>query len=169
MRLNRLKYTAFMLCVFGAQHLAQGQEDWMTFPAQKKDTNKVKHVELQFGAQKGKVTLHQDSRIDKISEFVRTGEETMEGIQIDGYRIVVFFDQDKTKVAQQKANFLARYNEHEAYVEYVAPNYRVRVGNFRTRLEAEALKSELLAYFPTAVVVEDKIQLPPLPSETVTE
>lgn len=165
MKLNQLKYTTLIIGVLGVQHLVNGQEGWMSFPAQKKDTSNVKHVELQYGAHKGKVTLHQDARIDKISEFVRNGEDTMEGVKIDGYRIVIFFDQDKTKVAQQKANFLARYNDHEAYVDYVAPNYRVRVGNFRTKLEAEALKSELLTYFPTAVVVEDKIQLPSLPTE----
>ena len=158
-----MKRAVILLFVTATQLIAFSQEDWMSFPAQKKDTTKAKHQELSFGANKGKVTLHQDARIDKISEFVRSGEESVEGVKIDGYRIVIYFDQDKSLVAQQKANFLARYDGHEAYVDYVAPNYRVRVGNFRTRLEAEALKSELLAYFPTAVVVEDKIQLPPLP------
>jgi len=160
-----MKRLVILLMVFSLQGTVFSQEDWMSFPAQHKDTSKAQHEELSFGAQKGKVTLHQDARIDKISEFVRSGEESVEGVKIDGYRIVIYFDQDKTLVAQQKASFLARYNEHEAYVDYVAPNYRVRVGNFRTQLEAEALKSELLAYFPTAVVVEDKIQLPPLVEE----
>ena len=77
---------------------------------------------------------------------------------------VIFFDQDKSVVSQQKANFLSRYHGHKAYIDYVAPNYRVRIGNFRTKLEAEALKAELLTYFPTAVVVEDYIQLPELPA-----
>jgi len=47
-------------------------------------------------------------------------------------------------------------------MDYSAPNYRVRVGNFRTELEAEALKQELIGIFPTALVVADKIQLPEL-------
>ncbi|MDA7804304.1 SPOR domain-containing protein, partial [Crocinitomix sp.] len=89
--------------------------------------------------------------------------------KINGYRIVIFFDQDKSIVSQQKANFLSRYHGHKAYIDYVAPNYRVRVGNFRTKLEAEALKAELLTYFPTAVVVEDHIQLPELPAASIGE
>ena len=54
------------------------------------------------------------------------------------------------------------YPEPKAYIYYSAPNYRVRVGNFRTELEAEALKFELIAIYPTAIVVGDKIQLPDL-------
>ncbi len=141
-----------------------GQDDWLRFPPSTTDSAKADRVKLDYSQNKGKVTVHKDARLDKIAEFVRTGEESIEGVKIEGYRIVIFFDQDKSEVEGQKAVFLSRYSEHKAYVDYLAPNYRVRVGNFRTRLEAEALKDEILSYFPTAVVVEDRIQLPKLPA-----
>ncbi len=149
--------------IFGS-NLAKAQENWMSFPATSSDSARANQVQLNYNVKKGKMTLHQDARIDKLGEFVRSGETSVEGVKIKGYRIVIFFDQDKSVVAQQKANFLSRYNDHKAYIDYVAPNYLVRVGNFRTRLEAEALKAEILVYFPTAVVVADKIQLPELPT-----
>ncbi len=148
---------------FAGTMVTLAQDDWLTFPGNSDNNNRPNSVNLQYGIKKGKVTLHEDARMDKLAEFVRADEASVEGVKIDGYRIVIFFDQDKSTVAQQKANFMARYNDHRAYIDYVAPNYRVRVGNFRTRLEAEALKSDLLVNFPTAVVVEDKIQLPVLP------
>lgn len=144
---------------------ANAQDGWMRFPAKTVDSIHADHVNLNYKTTKGKVTLHQDSRLDKLNEFVRSGENTVEGVKIDGYRIVIFFDQDRTIVAQQKANFLSRYSGYKAYVDYVAPNYHVRVGNFRTQLEAEGFKAELLAYFPTSVVVADKIQLPDFPTQ----
>lgn len=152
---------AALILLFGTTGI--GQEDWLKYPGTATGNDRPAHVQLNYGAKKGKVTLHQDARIEKLGEFVRSGESTVEGVKIDGYRIVIFFDQDKSVVSQQKANFLARYSDYRAYVDYVAPNYRVRVGNFRTKLDAERLKAELLPYFPTAVVVEDKIQLPNLP------
>lgn len=155
--------TIALLALSGTTVIAQ--DGWMKFPNKPADTLRPAHTELSYLGRKGKVTLHQDARIEKLGEFVRNGEESVEGVKIDGYRIVIFFDQDKSVVSQQKANFMARYNDHKAYIDYVAPNYRVRVGNFRTRLEAEGLKAELLVYFPTAVVVEDKIQLPALPGD----
>lgn len=157
----KVQITLILLAFGAAQSIAQ--DGWMKFPAKTADTTNSSHVTLDYKSTKGRVTLHQDARMDKLNEFVRSGENTVEGVKIDGYRIVIFFDQDRTVVAQQKANFLARYGSCKAYVDYVAPNYRVRVGNFRTRLEAEGFKSELLASFPTSVVVADKIQLPELP------
>ena len=117
---------------------------------------------LVFGASAGKVSVYKDERLDKISEFVRSGEGTVEGVKIDGFRVVIFFDMSKTAAEQQKASFLSMYPSEKAYIDYMAPNYRVRVGNYRTRLEAEKLKQEILPLFPTAIVVEDKIQLPTL-------
>lgn len=116
----------------------------------------------------GKMIVYKDERLDKISEFVRTGEETIEGVKIDGYRVIIFFDMNKSLAEQQKAMFITMYPEHKAYIDYLAPNYRVRVGNFRTELEAEKLKQEILASFPTSIVVPDKIQLPDL-GQSVTE
>lgn len=157
-----MKIIVFITAIFIGSTFANAQDGWLKFPINKKDSVRAQPVKLDYSAKKGKVTVHKDARLDKLADFVRSGEESVEGVQIDGYRIVIFFDQDKSAVSQQKANFLARYNEHKAYVDYVAPNYRVRVGNFRTRLEAESLKAELLAFFPTSVIVVDKIQLPNL-------
>lgn len=158
-----MKTILFITAILIGSHFANAQDGWLKFPVNTKDSTKAQPVKLDYTAKKGKVSVHKDARLDKLDDFVRSGEETVEGVKINGFRIVIFFDQDKSVVSQQRANFLARYSEHRAYVDYMAPNYRVRVGNFRTRLAAEGLKADLLAYFPTAVVVADRIQLPTLP------
>ncbi|WP_066756448.1 SPOR domain-containing protein [Crocinitomix algicola] len=162
---KKITLISILLLTIGQSTIAQ--DDWLSFPGNHKDS--TTHKNLNFSGEQGKLTVHEDSRLKKLSDFVRQGEESITGVQIPGYRIVIFFDQDKSVVSQQKANFLSRYNEHKAYVDYMAPNYRVRVGNFRTQLEAEALKAEILSVFPTAVVVEDYIELPELPSENINE
>ena len=137
------------------------ENNWMSFNSTEPDTV-IQKVELDYSVNDGTVTILQDARIEKIEQFVRSGEEGLDGVLIDGYRVLIYFDQDKSKSEQQKANFMALYREHKAYVDYMAPNYRVRVGNFRSKLEAEKLKQELIGIFPTAIVVADKIQLPVL-------
>ena len=164
-KIHHMKYCAFFTSLIISATFSFGQNDWMKFPDKQNDSSRTANTYIDYSSKKGKVTLHQDARIEKLGEFVRQGENTVEGVKMAGYRIVIFFDQDKSKVEGQKALFLSRYNEHKAYVDYVAPNYRVRVGNFRSRLEAEALKAEILGVFPTAVVVSDQIQLPELPME----
>jgi hypothetical protein len=139
--------------------------DWMTYPVQK-DTVPGRVQKLDFTEKEGTVTIYEDGRIPKLESFVRSGEESLDGILIDGYRVLIYFDQDKSKSESEKSHFMNLYNEHAAYIDYLAPNYRVRVGNFRTKLEGEKLKQELLGVFQTAVVVKDKIQLPSLADKT---
>ena len=144
------------------------QEGWMSFPSKTDSVSLVKK-ELDYSQPDGTITLHQDERLEKIEKFVRAGEESLEGVLMDGFRVLIYFDQDKTKSEQQKAHFMNMYSEHSTYIDYLAPNYRVRVGNFRTKLEAESLKQDILGVFPTAIVVSDKIQLPVLKGVVVEE
>jgi hypothetical protein len=143
------------------------EENWMSFPA-KNDTiadSVQTKIELDFTREDGELNVHKDERLTELEKFVRSGEESLDGVLIDGYRVLIYFDQDKGKAEQQKAHFMSLYNDVTAYVDYLAPNYRVRVGNYRTKLEAEKLKQEILTIFQTAIVVEDKIQLPSLATE----
>jgi len=137
------------------------QDTSLSFPGNS-DTLRTVRNSLNFAQKPGKMTVYKDDRITTIEKFVRSGEESLEGVKIDGFRVLIFFDMSKSIAEQQKAHFMTLYPEHKAYMDYSAPNYRVRVGNFRTELEAEALKQELIGIFPTALVVADKIQLPEL-------
>jgi hypothetical protein len=110
--------------------------------------------------EKGTVVVYKDQRLENITDFIGRQEESIEGIKIDGYRVQIFFAESSTTAQSQKASFLNTYSEHKAYIDYMAPNYRVRVGNFRTRLQAEHLKQQLISVYPTCIVLEDKIELP---------
>lgn len=62
---------------------------------------------------------------------------------------------EKTRVA-----FLSKYPKCSAYVSFKEPNFRVRVGDFRTRAEARGFREEILAYFPQSFVVKDEVKYP---------
>ena len=49
-----------------------------------------------------------------------------------------------------------------AYVVYHEPNYKVRVGDFRTRIEAEGFMKRIMGEYPSAFVIKDKILFPKL-------
>tara|TARA_B100000809_G_C15114284_1_gene521795 strand:+ start:1286 stop:1771 length:486 start_codon:yes stop_codon:yes gene_type:complete len=114
---------------------------------------------------KGTVIVYKDQRLEDITDFIGRQEESIEGTKIDGYRVQIFFAESSTTAQSQKASFLSSHSEHKAYIDYMAPNYRVRVGNFRTRLQAEHLKQQLISVYPTCIVLEDKIELPVISTE----
>lgn len=113
-------------------------------------------------AQSGKVTIVKDSRIDGLVS--REGAITPPAInpQIDGFRIQLFFDSEREAINDARGTFIAKYPRIDTYTTYNAPNFFLRAGDFRTRMEAEKVKEELSGLFPTSFIVEEKVNLPRL-------
>ena len=109
----------------------------------------------------GIVTENKDLRIDEIITFQGT-PETTKPVQINGYRVQVFFGQDRNEVMAKKGSFMGLYRKTKAYIIWDAPNHFLRVGNFRTQLEAQRFENEIKEHFPETTVIKSKIDLPAL-------
>jgi hypothetical protein len=110
----------------------------------------------------GKVVISQDHRIlmllEKHKAFGEKGKR-------EGYRVQIFFDSgnnSKNRAAAKKGQFVANYSGIGAYLTFQSPNYKVRVGDFRTRMDAEGFKAKIIGDFPDAFVVKDEIHYPDL-------
>lgn len=106
----------------------------------------------------GVVNIYEDYRMTKLVDTYKVAHS--DG-KIDGYRVQLFFG-DRDSAREIKTTFLKKYPTTKADVTYLAPNFRVRVGSFRTTLEAEQFKNELKSLFPNCYIVPEKITLPPL-------
>ncbi|PIF05485.1 MAG: hypothetical protein CSA36_06600 [Draconibacterium sp.] len=110
-----------------------------------------------------RIVVDQDSRLNKLI-FWHTqqnrGKETM-----DGYRVEIYFGSNadaKKNAEKEKLDFLSGYPYIPVYLTYDAPNFRVRVGDFRTKSEALKLYNEIKDSYTVAFIVADKIELPSL-------
>lgn len=111
----------------------------------------------------GEVNIIQDERINQLVEKHVHNNSTFNGLT--GYRIQIFFDSGsnaKNKANNERRRFMSLYPQNKAYVSFDAPNFKVRVGNFRTRLEAERFLKDIQKHFEMAYVVPSKIELPAL-------
>lgn len=79
-----------------------------------------------------------------------------------GYRVQVFYGSDRRQVFSQQSKFNGLYPTLNTYITYKQPNYYLRVGDFRTRLEAQRLMNELRVNFPTLFIFREKINAPSL-------
>jgi hypothetical protein len=82
---------------------------------------------------------------------------------MDGFRIQVFSDSgnnSKTKAQAVYDEFQARFPGTGVYLSFKSPNYKVRIGNFRTRLDAQRFLNDLQADYPNAFIITDQINLP---------
>jgi len=70
-----------------------------------------------------------------------------------GYRIQVLNTTDRNQALSTKSRLLTIYPEHKTYLMYQAPYFKIRIGNFVEKSEADDLKKELARMFPTGVFV----------------
>ena len=69
---------------------------------------------------------------------------------------------DRKKVFDAKARIYQLYPELKPYLLYQAPFYKLKVGNFRTKEEAEEYLTELSRDFPKGLfIVRDIIEVKP--------
>jgi hypothetical protein len=109
------------------------------------------------------IIVQQDSKTTNlISEYKKANAKI--GV-IEGFRIQIFFDSgnnSKTNAEQAKSKFLAQHPEVVAYLTFKEPNFRVRVGDFRTRNEARGFLKKIINEYQNAFVIKDEIKYPPL-------
>jgi hypothetical protein len=84
--------------------------------------------------------------------------------ELKGFRIQLYSSSNYENAKQVRFDFVQAFNDVSVYLKYQQPNYKVRVGNFRTRLEAEKFKAELELnnQFKACFIVPDKIEFPKL-------
>ena len=111
--------------------------------------------------QAGEIKVIQDPRIDSLLQMhIKLNEKNP---HIEGWRINIFFESgnnSKKMAVDAKAKFVQSYADVPCYVVFQEPYYKVRVGDYRTRMEAEKLLKELVPEYPNAFVVEDEINFP---------
>ncbi len=106
----------------------------------------------------GKVEYIQDSKISELMDKSLAINEKKDG-KVKGYRVQIHFGSDRDKANEIKLRFMQKYNNTAAYEPYEQPNFKVRVGDFRTRIEAYKFLKEITVDFPSSFIVQDEIEL----------
>lgn len=84
-----------------------------------------------------------------------------------GYRVQLFSDNNsrtaKNEARAKERRVMARFPQYRSYVMFKAPYWRLRVGDFKTQQEANAVAEEIKRAFPSYSkeirVVQDRINL----------
>ena len=109
----------------------------------------------------GKVEFIQEY---KIQELLNKHIEINSKAAIKGYRIKIHFGADKNQAYEIKRKFSEKFPDVPAYAKYDQPNFNIRVGDYRTKLEAYKFLKEVQVEFPSAFLVQDDIEFPKLES-----
>ena len=116
------------------------------------------------------LTIERDSRLDSLLIKHRRVNGLKDGF--DGYRVQLFSGsgtEARNQANDLRAEFMTLYPNVPAYLIYQAPNFKVRIGDFRTELEAIRLQRELSYQYPGGFVARDLIKFPRLTIEQEVE
>jgi len=88
---------------------------------------------------------------------------------IKGFRIQIFFDSgnnSKNMAVTTMNEFKSKHPNIESYLMFQEPNYKVRVGDFRSRMDAQRFLHVITEDYPNAFIVKDnEINYPDLEDE----
>lgn len=123
-----------------------------------------------FAQKKGSLHVNKDSRIERLMK--RQRDVYAVSNTMNGYRIQIFMEIGNEAVnhAQSvKYSFTRAFPEIPVYLSYEQPYYRLRVGDFRNRVEAEKylrlIKPKFGLAFVTAEVINPPKKLSPVEIE----
>lgn len=118
-------------------------------------------LSISCGAQNGFLILNQDSRIDTL--LMKQRQIHANDSTIDGFRVQIFMELGNDAINHADSvmeSFKKDYPDVPIYLIFGQPYYRLRVGDYRTRLEAENMYQRLKKKYKNAFVTGDRIELP---------
>lgn len=74
-----------------------------------------------------------------------------------GFRVQIYSGADRSEAYAEQARFKSLYRGIDTYLSYEEPNYRVKVGDFRSRSEAQNLMQGLRKQFNNVFVFTEEI------------
>ncbi len=89
----------------------------------------------------------------KYDEYNRKKEFT------DGYRIQIMYTDVRSDAYKSKGQMYKDFPDLASYVEYEQPYFKLRIGDFKTRLEATFFMQQVVPLYSGAFIVKDKIRI----------
>lgn len=109
------------------------------------------------------VSIQKDPRLDLlIKKQIQINEETSRNTrrQEKGYRLLIISTTLREEAIAAKTKVYTAFPELKAYLFHQSPYYKVKVGNFKERKEADSYQRRLELLFPKGVfVINDIIEV----------
>ena len=113
----------------------------------------------------GSVKVHKDPRVEMlVKKQAQINEETSRLARKTGkgYRLMIINTNNRDEAIAAKTKIYTFFPELKAYLFYQSPYFRLKVGNFTERKEAEAYQKRLNVYFPKGVfIMSDIVEIRP--------
>ena len=101
------------------------------------------------------------NRLGDMEEAGKPGVPLQTGTKVTGrgYRVQIYAGVNRTDAYNAQARFKQIYKDLNTYLSYEQPNYRVKVGDFTSRSQAQALMDQLKRDFNAVFIFTETINI----------
>ena len=122
-------------------------------------------AQTKSGNDTNSVIVHKDPRVDiLVKKQAQINEETTKESRrtAKGYRLLVINTNKRDEAIAAKTKVYTYFPDLKAYLIYQSPYFKVKVGNFKDRKDADDFRKELSTLFPSGVfIINDIIEIKP--------
>ncbi len=102
--------------------------------------------------------VHADPRLDVLMKKTKSTGGGGSGIYSGrGFRVQIYSGNDRSKAAKMKIDFQRRFPNVHTYMTYVTPRFKVKVGDYRSRAEAQEMYNKLSTLYNPCMIVPDMV------------
>ena len=74
-----------------------------------------------------------------------------------GFRVQIYSGNDRARAMQVKSDFVRRYPSVRSYMTYIAPTFRIKVGDFQSRGDAADFLHRINSAYSPVMIVPDQV------------
>tara|TARA_Y100001980_G_C14507652_1_gene283208 strand:- start:300 stop:782 length:483 start_codon:yes stop_codon:yes gene_type:complete len=137
-----------------SQYLEKGYFEDLSFLRESPEKNNVDFNNI------NEISIIEESKFNKELENIYiTYENTPKNKYLNGYTIQIFSGLEREKADSIFFTADSIYSELDIYTLYDQPNYRVKVGKYFYRINANKTLNKLINDFSEAIIVPERIKI----------
>jgi SPOR domain len=101
--------------------------------------------------------LHVNKKLDAILDTIAMRNKAVKFT--NGFRIQIYVGNDRKSADDAKIYTYQKYPEIFPYLSYQQPIYKVKIGDFLNRMDAERYYSDIKDLYPSAMILPDRVEI----------
>ena len=101
--------------------------------------------------------MHVNKRLDAILDTIAMHNKSIKFT--NGFRIQIYVGNDRKAADDAKIYTYQKYPEIFPYLSFQQPIYKVKIGDFLNRMDAERYFSDVKDLFPAAMILPDRVEI----------
>ena len=101
--------------------------------------------------------LHVNKKLDAILDTIAMRNKSVKFT--NGFRIQIYVGNDRKSADYAKIYTYQKYTEIFPYLSYQQPIYKVKIGDFLNRMDAERYYSDIKDLYPSAMILPDRVEI----------